>query len=167
MRILPATTARPSLYAALLAAALLLFAGCASNYAWKDPKVDLLERTHFYVESELADSHQLHIAIAEQLNEMGYHATSGYLTMMPKDADALVSFNSRWTWDFTNYLIELNIQVRDPVSGKILASAGYHRPGIGGTSTKDLLHRTLITILTPKTPATAKPETADAANKKP
>lgn len=145
------------IFSALLAAVLLLSAGCASNYAWKDPKVDLLKRKHFFVESELSDSHQLHIAIAEQLNEMGYHATSGYLTMMPKDADVLVSFNSRWTWDFTNYLIELNIQVRDPVNGKILASAGYHRPGIGGTSTKELIHRTLVTILAQKPSAAAKP----------
>lgn len=139
---------------ALAAAALLLFAGCASNYAWKDQKVDLTKRKHFYVESELADSHQLHLAIAEQLREMGYTVSSGYLTMMPKDADVLISFNSRWTWDFTNYLIELNIQVRDPVNGKILASAGYHRPGIGGTSSKDLIHRTLATILVPKPTAT-------------
>ncbi|MFT3867609.1 MAG: hypothetical protein QM715_03820 [Nibricoccus sp.] len=148
------------LFPALLAALLLLSAGCASNYAWKDQHVDLRQRKHFYVESELADSHQLHVAIAEQLRALGYHATSGYLTMMPKDADALVSFSSRWTWDFTNYLIELNIQVRDPVSGKILASAGYHRPGIGGTSTKDLLHRTLSTILVPKPPTTGIPTPA-------
>lgn len=135
---------------AFFAAILLLATGCASNYAWRDSKIDFQKRKHFYVESELADSHQLHIAVAEQLNEMGYHATSGYLTMMPKDADALVSFQSRWTWDFKNYLIELNVQVRDPVSGKILASSGYHRPGIGGMSTKDLIRRTLASILPSK-----------------
>lgn len=139
---------------ALLAATLLfLSSGCASHYSWSDPQIDLRQRKHFYVESELADSHQLHLAIAEQLNTLGYHATSGYLTMMPRSADALVSFTSRWTWDFKNYLIEINIQVRDPVSGKILASSGYHRPGIGGTSTQELVRRTLAAILPPKAPA--------------
>ncbi len=139
------------IFPALLAATLLILTGCTSNYAWRDPKVDLTQRKHFYVESELSDGHQLHLAIAEQLRAMGYQATSGYLTMMPREADALVSFSSRWTWDFKNYLIEINIQVRDPVSGKILASSGYHRPGIAGTSTQELLHRTLSAILPVRT----------------
>ena len=142
---------------ALLAVTLLLSTGCASNYAWRDQRIDLQQRHHFYVESELSDGHNLHVAIAEQLGALGYHATSGYLTMMPKEADALVSFQSRWTWDFMTYLIELNIQVRDPVSGKILASSGYHRPGIGGISTQELIHRTLAAILVPKPPATGTP----------
>ncbi|MFT3784455.1 MAG: hypothetical protein QM790_20785 [Nibricoccus sp.] len=135
-------------------ALLFLCAGCASNYSWKDPKTDLLKKRHFYVESELSDGKNLHVTIADELKLMGYNATSGYLTMMPKDADALVSFQSRWTWDFTTYLIELNIQIRDPISGKIIASAGYHRPAIAGTSTEELIRKTLTSILTPKPAST-------------
>jgi hypothetical protein len=137
----------------VLLAVLGLTTACASFSTWKDPKAQLQNRRHFYVESELADGHDLHVAIANELKAMGYNATSGYLTMMPKEADALVSFHSRWTWDFTTYLIELDLQVRDPKTGRILATVNYHRPGIGGTSTEDLIKRVLAEIIGAKKPA--------------
>jgi len=144
---------------------LLLLTGCTSNYAWKDQKIDLKQRKLFYVESELSDGKNLHLAIAEELRNMGYKTTSGYLTMMPREADTLVSFQSRWTWDFTNYLIELNIQVRDPYSGKIIASAGYHRPAIGGTSTDALIRMTLSKIFSENKPEPSSSATAPAVSK--
>ena len=131
----------------ILLAVLSLATACASLSTWKDPKAQLQKRQHFYVESELADGHDLHAAIAAELRAMGYNASSGYLTMMPKDTDTLVSFQSRWTWDFTTYLIELDVQMRDPKTGRIVATVSYHRPGIGGTSTEELINRVLTEIM--------------------
>ncbi len=136
----------------VLLAVLGLATGCASFSSWKDPSVQLQKRNHFYVESELADGRNLHTAIATELRAMGYSATSGFLTMMPKGTDALVSYRTRWTWDFTTYLIELEIKIRDPKTGKILASVYYHRPGLGGTSTNALIQRVLTEIIGPKPP---------------
>lgn len=132
---------------------LCLCNGCATSYRWKDPAVQFQKRKHFYVETELSDGKELHLAIAEELRGLGYNVSSGQLTMIPKDADTLVSFHSRWEWDFTTYLIQLDVQVRDVKSGKILASAGYHRPAIGGTSTTTLIQRVLHEIFPKKTPA--------------
>jgi len=137
----------------ILFALLGLVTGCASVSSWKDPKVQLQQRKQFYVESELADGHNLHVTIAEDLRAMGYNATSGFLTMMPKDADTIVSFQSRWTWDFSTYLIELDMQIRDAKTGKILATVSHHRPGVGGTSTEVLLKRVLTEIIGEKKPA--------------
>jgi hypothetical protein len=137
----------------ILLAVLGLTTGCASFSSWKDPKVQLQQRKQFYVESELADGHNLHVTIAEELRTMGYNATSGYLTMIPADADTIVSFQSRWTWDFSTYLIELDMQIRDAKTGRILATVGYHRPGLGGTSTDDLIKRVLAEIIGAKKPA--------------
>ena len=131
----------------ILFAVLGLATACASLSTWKDPKAQLQKRKHFYVESELADGHNHHETIASELRARGYNATSGYLTMMPKDTDILVSFQSRWTWDFTTYLIELDLKMRDPKTGKILATVSYHRPGLGGTSTDDLIKRVLTEIM--------------------
>jgi hypothetical protein len=137
----------------LVLLAVLGFAtGCASFSSWKDPKAQLQTRQHFYVESELADGHNLHEAIAAELRAMGYNATSGYLTMMPKGTDTIVSFQSRWTWDFATYLIELDVQVRDAKTGQILATVNFHRPGLGGTDTDALINRVLAKILKPKAP---------------
>lgn len=124
-----------------------LATGCASFSSWKNPSVQLQTRKHFYVESELADGHNLHTTIATELRAMGYNVSSGFLTMMPPDTDALVSYTSRWTWDFTTYIIELDMQIRDPKTGKILATVYYHRPGVGGTSTEALIQRVLKELI--------------------
>jgi len=137
----------------VLLAVLGLATACASFSSWKDPKVKLQLRKQFYVESELADGHNLHAQIADELRAMGYNATSGYLTMMPTDADTIVSFQSRWTWDFSTYLIELDMQIRDAKTGKILATVSYHRPGVGGTSTEVLIKRVLTEIIGERKPA--------------
>jgi len=124
-----------------------LATACASFSSWKDPSAHFEKQKRFYVESELADGQNLHTTIATELRARGYNATSGFLTMMPANTDILVSFHTRWTWDFTTYLIELDVQMRDAKSGKILASVSYHRPGVGGTSTEALIQRVLNEIL--------------------
>lgn len=136
---------------------LFLATGCDSVYRWKDPKVDLSKRRLFYVEAELSDGKNLHLAIADELRRLGYPARSGVLTMIPDSADTLVSYQSRWTWDFSTYLIELNIQVRDVQTGRILASSGYHRPAVDGTSTEDLIHKVVTSIFPPKQKQPAPP----------
>jgi hypothetical protein len=137
----------------ILLAVLGLTTACASFSSWKNPAAKFQNRKFFYVESELADGHSLHATIAEELRTMGYNASSGFLTMMPPEADTIVSFQSRWTWDFTTYLIELDLQVRDAKSGKILATVSYHRPGVGGTSTEALIKRVLAETVGAKKPA--------------
>jgi len=137
----------------ILLAVLGLATACASYSSWKAPSAHLHERKQFYVESELADGHNLHVLIADQLRAMGYNATSGYLTMLPKEADTIVSYQSRWTWDFSTYLIELDMEIRDAKTDKVLATVSYHRPGVGGTSTEDLIKRVLTEIIGAKKPA--------------
>jgi len=137
----------------ILLAVLGLATACASYSSWKDPATQLQKREHFYVESELADGRNLHATIANELHAMGYTATSGQPTMVPKGTDTIISYQSRWTWDFTTYLIELDMQVRDAKTGKILASVSYHRPALGGTSTEALIKRVLTEIIGVKKPA--------------
>jgi hypothetical protein len=139
----------------VLLAALCLSTGCSSSYHWKAPSVQLQQRKQFYVETEPSDGKNLHVLIANELRAMGYTVTSGHLTMMPKEADTLVSFQSRWEWDFTTYLIELDLVVRDAHSGKILANSGYHRPAISGTSTSAMIQHVLDEIFVKKKAATA------------
>lgn len=139
---------------ACLAALLLLTSGCTSHFAWRDSKVDLRQRKLFYVEPELSDGRNLHQAIAEELRQLGYPADAGYVTLIPKNADTLVSYQSRWTWDFTTYLIELDIQVRDVRTGRIIATSNYHRPALKGTSTEEVIHSAITAIFPTKAPAT-------------
>jgi hypothetical protein len=75
---------------------------------------------------------------------MGYDASSGALTMMPGDTELIVSYDDMWTWDFTTYMIEIDLQVRSAHSDKIIAVAHYFRPAmIFGRPPSDMIHDVL------------------------
>jgi hypothetical protein len=127
-------------------AALLLF-GCAEMTTRSVPKADFGKKKHVFVEHRLADSFGVADEIARQLRAMGYDASAGALTMMPPDTDLIVSYDDMWTWDFTSYMIEIDVQVRTAGSDKILAMGHYFRPGmVFGHPPSDMIHELLAKL---------------------
>ena len=127
-----------------LALALAALCGCAQINTRTLPKVDLAVRKRIFVEHRLADSYGIAEEIARQLRVMGYDASSGALTMMPGDTELIVSYDDMWTWDFTTYMIEIDLQVRSAHSDKIIAVAHYFRPAmIFGRPPSDMIHDVL------------------------
>jgi hypothetical protein len=101
--------------------AAFLLAGCAQMSTRTLPKTDISGYKHIFVEHRLADSYGVADEVARQLRVMGYDATAGALTMMPTNAELIVSYDDMWTWDFNTYMIEFDMQVRLARSDKILA----------------------------------------------
>jgi hypothetical protein len=116
--------------ALLAAAAAALLAGCSQITTRTLPKADFANKKHIFVEHRLADSYGVADEIARQLNLMGYDATAGALTMMPPQAELVVSYDDMWTWDFNTYMIEFDVQVRSAHSDKIIAMGHYYRPSM-------------------------------------
>jgi hypothetical protein len=50
--------------------------------------------------------------------------------MMPREADAVLTYNDRWEWDFKTYLIEMTIEVHTARTRKKLADGRYHQPSL-------------------------------------
>lgn len=92
------------------------------------PKANIGGYQHIFVEHRLADSYGVADAMARELREMGYDASAGALTMMPSNAQLVVSYDDMWTWDFNTYMIEFDVQVRSSRSDKILAVGHYYKP---------------------------------------
>jgi hypothetical protein len=125
--------------AATLAA--LLLTGCAQINTRSLPNADFAGKKHVFVEHRLPDSFGVADEIARQLRLMGYDASSGALTMMPQGTDLIVSYDDMWTWDFNNYMIEIDMQVRSARNDKILAVGHYFRPGmVFGHPPEDMIH---------------------------
>ena len=122
----------------LLACALLLPA-CASFNIHREPGANLTSLKKIYVEHRLADGRGLDLVIAHELQRLGYDASSGPMTMMPDHVEAVVSYVDRWTWDFSSYMIELDIEVSDPRTSKILATVRYFRPAVAGKSPEEMV----------------------------
>lgn len=106
----------------------LLLAACASVHTELMPHADLTKVRHFFVEHRLSDNHHVDDLIVADLQARGFVASDGPLTMMPDDAEAVVTYDDDWAWDFKSYLIELRIAVRRARTDQPLAVGSYRQP---------------------------------------
>ncbi len=128
-------------------AGLLFLAGCSQVSTRSLPKADIGGQKHIFVERRLADNYGVSEEIARQLRAMGYDASAGALTMMPPGTDLVVSYDDMWTWDFTTYMIEIDLQVRSARTDKILAVGHYFGPhAVFGHAPPEMIHELLAKL---------------------
>lgn len=113
---------------------MLLLASCASVHVQKEAGTNVTRFKKIYVEHRLADGRGIDLLIVQELQRLGYEASSGPLTMTPADTGAIVTYDDEWNWDFTLYMITLYVQVRNARTGQVLASLDYGHPAIGNKS---------------------------------
>ena len=124
-----------------------LAAGCGHINTRALPNINLASHKHIFVEHRLADSYGIADEMARQLREMGYDASAGALTMLPSDAELIVSYEDMWTWDFNTYMIEIDAQVRTARSDRILAVGHYFRPSmVFGHPPSSMIHELLAKL---------------------
>lgn len=126
---------------------LLLLAGlCATGCASLDiqGRANLGRHPRVFVEERLNDNLGIHRTIARELGALGYETSTGPLTMMPDEAQLVVTYDARETWDFRPYLIELNVTVRPARDyNRVIATARYFRPGLTSKSPDLMVRETL------------------------
>ena len=131
----------------LAAAAAAGLCGCTQITTRSLPKADVAGHKHVFVEHRLADSYGVAEEIARELRAMGYDASAGALTMMPPETELIVSYDDMWQWDFTTYMIELDMQVRTAHSDKIVAVGHYFRPSmVFGRPPAEMIHDLLAKL---------------------
>ena len=101
----------------------------------------------FYVRKHADDDYKLGEEIASQLQMMGYRATSGTAQSPPGRVDAVVSYMDRWVWDMTMYMLSLDVQLREPGSDTILATAKTVRSSLIRKSQQEMVRETLTKLL--------------------
>jgi hypothetical protein len=111
-----------------------LLAACSSLSVQQQAGANLTRFKKIYIEHRLADGRGVDQLITQELSRLGYDASSGPLTMTPPDTEAVLTYVDEWNWDFTLYLIDLEVQIRDARSGQVLATAHYDHPAMGGKS---------------------------------
>lgn len=83
-------------------------------------------RGNYYVEKLPQDGRGVNQMIVDCLRERGLKAATGEAGQVPEHTDIIVSYQDRWMWDMTMYMIRLNIQMKTP-SGDLLASGESYR----------------------------------------
>ena len=136
------------IFALLVAASFL--AGCSSVTTRK--VIDLTAFKHIYVVHRLTDDHHVDELFVRELQSRGHDASSGPLTMMPDNADAILTYADRWEWDFKSYLIELDIELRTAHTDKKLADGRYYQPTIKTKTPTEVIHDVLAPLFTEPSP---------------
>lgn len=134
----------------VLLAGVAFLSACSSIHTQRDPKVDLGHYREFFVEHRLSDDRRIDEAIVDELKALGRNASAGPMTMMPQSADAIVTYQDEWAWDFKSYLIQLNIQIRDSRRERIVATGNYQQPSMFTKKPPQVIHAILAPLLKPR-----------------
>jgi hypothetical protein len=126
-----------------LLSAMLLLVGCATVNSVKAPDADLTKLKTYYVARLPADERGIEKLIASRLESMGHPSTSGDAQTPPAKVDAVLTYQDRWMWDITMYMIRLDIQIRDGQSGAILATGQVMRPSMQRKSPEGMVEEVL------------------------
>lgn len=110
------------------------------------PGTDLSSLKKLYVVRLPADQRGVERLIADRLNVMGYQATAGEAVNTPADIDAVVTYQDKWMWDITMYMIELNVQVRQPKTQAALASGHSLRTSLVRKSPPEMVAEVLTDL---------------------
>lgn len=140
------------LITALLAVILAAFlSGCVTQLnAEVTPGAKLDEVKKIYVVRLPSDTRGVERLIADRLNLMGLTATSGEKAAMPEDVDAVVTYQDKWMWDITMYMIELNVQLRHPKTEMSFAAGHTMRTSLVRKSPPELIEEVLTEIFKKK-----------------
>lgn len=119
-----------------LLAATLLLGGCSTTSLESEsmPGVNLSALRTFYVRKLPQDGRGVERLISDRLTAMGKISSYGPSPTPPQPVDAVVTYQDRWIWDFTMYMLELNIQIRDPSNDVQLASGHSLRTSLARKS---------------------------------
>ncbi len=125
--------------------ALSTLCGCASTSLTSDidPSADLTSLQSFYVVKYESDDRGLEEKIAAELSAMGKNATSGTEPKPPSPVDTVVTYQDKWFWDITMYMLELNIDLRDPETNYKFATGRSYRTSMARKSPEEMIQEVL------------------------
>jgi hypothetical protein len=126
-----------------MACAALLLSACATLDSAKAPDANLKSLHSFYVTRVPEDERGIDKLLAARLTAMGYTAASGDAPQPPEHVDAVVTYQDRWMWDITMYMIKLDVQIHDGDSGAVIARAQSLRPSLQRKSPESMVQEVL------------------------
>lgn len=114
------------------------------------PGSDLSSVNRLYVVHFEPDRRNLHDVIRDELIEMGLQAESGPRWDIPDDIDAIVTYEDRWFWDLVNYMLQLNIEIRNPKTNYPLAIGESIRTSLARKNPDEMAREVLESIFKSK-----------------
>jgi hypothetical protein len=133
---------------------LLLAHGCAINRAKANltPGADLTKLKNFYVIEVQKDMETNKVCklIEENLSKRGYSVKTGPELPLPYKSDIVLTYNDKWFWDITMYMIELTITFRDPANNFPMAVGNSVHTSLTRKSPPEMVDEVLTNIFNAK-----------------
>ena len=132
---------------ALIALVVSLTTGCAVNKATSsvDPSTNLTGLKTMYIKKLPDDNGGTNMLIADKLRTKGVTVTTG-TEAPPNNIDAVVTYMDKWMWDFTMYMLQLTITIRDPKSDFPLATGNSLHTSLTRLSPTEMVNEVVENI---------------------
>ena len=133
---------------------LIVTSGCVNTelMADVDPATDLVSLNTFYVAKNESDDRGIEEIIATELVAMGKKATSGVEAKPTSPVDAVITYEDKWMWDITMYMLELTIDLRDPQTNYKFATGRSYRTSLARKSPSEMVNEVLNEIFNGPSP---------------
>jgi hypothetical protein len=104
------------------------------------------DKRHFYVERHPEEDWGLHQILADEISLLGYKASAGEPGRQPAVADAVVTYDDKWFWDLSPYMLELNVRVLDAQSRSLIVKGRSYRTSLARRNPKTMARETIRAI---------------------
>ena len=119
--------------------------GCANRATVNThPSSDLGSIKSLYVLKHNNDDRGINLMIANRLKQMGYTANTGYEAS--SNVDAIITYDDRWWWDITMYMIELTVIVRDKETNFPLSTGNSLHTSLTRKSPQEMVDEVLTNL---------------------
>jgi hypothetical protein len=126
----------------------LSFTSCAKLSSRITPNTDFNQYESYYVVRHDKDTRHIDEIIRDEMIPLGLKKTqSGTIGLKPPNVDVIVTYEDRWAWDMTTYMLSLTIDFRDARSNVLLATGQSYRPSLVRKSPREMAREVLESIM--------------------
>jgi len=128
---------------------LALTSGCALNKAtgYQSPNFKAKNISTLYVVQRAGDERQINMLIKTELEKYGYVVNTGSEDSVPKQIDGLVTYIDRWVWDFSDYMMELSVFIKDPKDGFPISNGYSVHTSLTRLSAEEMVEEVVANVL--------------------
>lgn len=135
-------------YSAFMYVIFFFVVGCSHNVkTFHNPKFDNLNFESVYLKRVPNDTmFNVYKHIKDELNLLGYDVTVGLSEVPSGQTDVIVSYEDRWMWDITMYMMHLDMQLIETNSYSAVSETSITRTSLIRKNRKEIVREALAEL---------------------
>jgi hypothetical protein len=138
---------RRSFTLVILLTLILSLTACSKISSRVTPNTDLKQYESYFVLRHAKDTRLIDEIIRAEMILLGFKTESGTVGDKPLNVDVIVTYEDRWAWDMTTYMLSLTLDFRDAKNNVLLATGQSYRPSLERKSPQEMAREVLESIM--------------------